>query len=105
MSPRERLTHRRSHETIDLEHGQFSYKAGVGRFEDGRIAEVFLTAAKSGTVIESWARDSAIIASLALQHGVRVDTLRHALSRDESGRPSTPLALLLDLLAEGADGR
>jgi hypothetical protein len=48
----------------------------------------------------SAARDSAITASIALQHGVPIETLRHALMRDSRGKPSGPLGVVLDLLAQ-----
>ena len=98
MSPRQRLPNRRPHEFRQFEHGGFQYVAGFGRFADGQLAEVFLSAAKSGTVIEAWARDSAIVASIALQHGVPADTLRHALSRDQGGGAASPIAAFLDLV-------
>jgi transposase-like protein len=67
------------------------------------LAEVFLSAAKSGTAIEAWARDRAIVAAIALQHGVSADTLRHALSRDQGGAAASPIGTFLDLVAgEGA---
>ncbi len=42
--------------------------------------------------------------SIALQFGVPLDVLRHALMRDGQGRPSGPLGTALDLIAkqEGA---
>jgi len=98
-APRERLPGRRSHAAISFVHGGFAYTAGVGRFADGRLAEIFLsTSAKGGTVLEAWSRDAAIITSLALQHGVDADTIRRALTRDESGRAAGPVGALLDLL-------
>jgi hypothetical protein len=33
---------------------------GVGRFPDGRLAEIFINAAKSGTEVETAAKDAAI---------------------------------------------
>ena len=102
MSERERLLNRRDHEAIAFDHGGFRYVGGVGRFPDGRLAEIFMNAAKSGTVIESWARDSAIIASIALQYGVDPETIRHALSRDQSGAAASPLGALLDMLADNS---
>ncbi len=48
----------------------------------------------------SAARDSAITASIALQHGVPIESLRHALMRDSRGKPSGPLGVVLDLLAQ-----
>ena len=102
MSERRRLPNRRQHELLQFEHGGFHYVAGFGRFADGQLAEVFLSAAKSGTVVEAWARDSAIVASIALQHGVPADTIRHALSRDQAGAAASPIAALLDLVASEA---
>ena len=46
MSDRERLANRRRHEVLEFRHAGFAYIAGVGRFEDGRLAEIFLSAAK-----------------------------------------------------------
>ena len=63
--------------------------------------KIFLTAAKGGTAIDDAARDSAVVASIALQHGVDADTLRHALMRSSNGVASGPLGTLLDLLAKG----
>ena len=100
MSERLRLPNRRTHEAISFDHGGFRYLAGVGRFADGRLAEIFISAAKSGTVIQAWARDSAILASIALQHGVDPETIRHALSRDEGDTPASPLGALLDILVD-----
>ena len=96
---RKRLANRRLHELIDFDHGQFRCTAGIGRFPDGSIAEVFLNVAKDGTALDTTARDAAILASFALQHGASADELRRALTRDGSGRPSGPLGTLLDMLS------
>lgn len=77
----------------------FRHTAGLGYFEDGRLAEVFLNAERIGTAIETAARDSAVVASLALRHGVARNTIRHALTRNGNGDASGPLGTLLDLLA------
>jgi hypothetical protein len=96
---RERVPNRREHELITFEHAGFRYTAGLGYFPDGRLAEVFLNADKIGTAIETAAHDSAVVVSLALQHGVPPDTIRHALTRNGNGEASGPLGALLDLLA------
>lgn len=96
---RRRLPNRRELELLDFDHGGFHYVAGLGRFEDGHLAEIFLNVAKSGTPIETQARDAAITASIGLQHGVAVETFRHALTRNGDGTASGPLGALLDLLA------
>ena len=84
-SIRTRLPDRRGHMLIDFDADGFRYTAGLGFFEDGHLAEVFLNASKIGTPIETAARDSAVVASIALQHGVPTDTIRHALTRDRNG--------------------
>src|ERR1700733_11043709 len=97
---RERLPDRREHTVLNFTTVDgFKYTAGVGFFEDGRLAEIFLNSRKIGTAIETAARDSAVVASIALQHGVPPDTIRHALTRDRNGNASGPLGTLLDLLA------
>ena len=96
---RKRLPNRRGHILLNIEAGGFRYVAGVGRYDDGRLAEIFLNADKAGTAIDDAARDSAVVASIALQHGVEADTLRRALMRNGSGIASGPLGVLLDLLA------
>ena len=53
-------------------------------------------------MIDVLSRDSAVLASLALQHGASVDTLRHALIRNADGSASGALGRLLDLLAAPA---
>ena len=66
---RKRLPNRRGHEVIEFTHNGFGYTAGIGRFDDGKLAEVFLNADKIGTAIETQARDAAITASLFFQNG------------------------------------
>jgi ribonucleoside-diphosphate reductase alpha chain len=99
---RRRLPNRRAHLVLDFEHGGFSYTAGVGFFDDAsrQPAEIFLTAAKHGTVLDTNARDAAIAASLLLQYGCPLDTLRRALTPNADGSASGPLAHVLDLLQQ-----
>jgi ribonucleoside-diphosphate reductase alpha chain len=96
---RERLPQRREHELLEFEHAGIPYVAGIGRFADGRLAEIFLNAGKAGTAIETHARDAAITVSLLLQHGCASDTIRHALTRNRDGSAAGPLGTLLDALA------
>jgi hypothetical protein len=99
VARRERLADRREHELLDFEHGGFQYIGGIGRFEDGRLAEIFLNGSKIGTAVETTARDAAVVASLALQYGTPVDVIRRALTRNGDGSASGALGTLLDLLA------
>ena len=52
---RRRLPNRRVHLVLDFEHGGFAYTAGVGFFDDAgeQPAEIFLTTAKHGTVLDT----------------------------------------------------
>jgi hypothetical protein len=99
---RRRLANRRAHELVDFEHGGFRFTAGIGRFENGGLAEIFLNCTKGGTPVDVNARDAAIVASLALQHGATPDELSHALSRNGNGSAGGPLAAALDLIEGGA---
>jgi ribonucleoside-diphosphate reductase alpha chain len=95
---RQRLPNRRGLELICFEHFGVRYTAGIGRFDDGSIAEIFLNTDKLGTGLDTNARDAAVAASLLLQHGCEVETLRHALTRNGDGSASGPLARALDIL-------
>ena len=99
MATRQRLTNRRASETFNLECAGLSYSCTVSRFPDGEIAEIFLNTHKSGSSADTAARDSAICASLGLQFGVPLETIRKALCRDSHGRASGPLGVALDCLA------
>jgi hypothetical protein len=92
-APRQKLQNRRAHWLYRFECDGQSYTGGIGRFDDGRIAEIFINGSKVGTAAETNAQDAAIVASLALQHGCPIETIRHALAR--SGGATGPLATLL----------
>jgi hypothetical protein len=96
---RQRLPNRRAHEALRFQHGGQRYHAGLGRFSDGRLAEIFLNSAKAGTDLATAARDAAIVCSLAFQHGATVEEVRCALSRNSDGSASGPLGALLDIVA------
>jgi ribonucleoside-diphosphate reductase alpha chain len=95
MPERERLPNRRAADVIDFEHAGRRWTATIGRFADGRIAEMFLDAGKESPLLDL-AQESAIIASLALQTGCPLNTLRHAVS----GRSAGPLGAALGLIEE-----
>jgi ribonucleoside-diphosphate reductase alpha chain len=97
---RRQLPNRRGHEVFDFEHGGIYYTAGIGRFDSGDLAEIFLNTKKHGTAVDVNARDAAVAASLLVQHGCPLDTLRGALTRNGDGSASGPLARALDILTE-----
>jgi ribonucleoside-diphosphate reductase alpha chain len=101
MTARQRLPNRRASETFALRCAGLAYVATVSRFDDGRIAEIFLSNHKAGSAADTAARDSAIVASIAMQYGAPVDVIRKALLRDPQGWAGSPLGVALDLLVEG----
>jgi ribonucleoside-diphosphate reductase alpha chain len=77
-----------------IEHNGFKLVVGVGRYGDGKLAELFVDTHKTGTAIDTLLKDSAVLLSLALQYGASTDTIRHALSR------TGPLGAVLDHIGE-----
>lgn len=98
---RKRLPQRRAHQLIDFDHDGHRYTAGVGYFDDGRLAEVFINVpGRAGSTIEAVARDAATVASIALQYGAPAETLRRALTRNTDGSAGGPLGAVLDLVTK-----
>jgi hypothetical protein len=95
---RHRLPDRRASETFGFECNGLHYTATVSRSDDGEIAEILLSNAKAGSHSDAAAKDSAVVASIALQYGVPSGKIRHALLRDEHGIASSPLGVALDVL-------
>ena len=79
---------------------RLTYTATVSYFADGQVAEIFVSNHKTGSNADCAAKDAAILASLALQFGAPLETLRNALLRDHQGHAITPVGAALDRLAE-----
>ena len=88
MSARRRLPNRRPNIAFSFEFEGHRYHATAGHFSDGTLAEVFLNTDKHGTPLQLNAETAAILTSIALQHGVDVETIRHAVNG--------PIAIALD---------
>jgi hypothetical protein len=69
---RMRLENRRASETFSFECGGLRYTATISRFDDRRIAEIFLSNTKPSSQSDVNARDSGVAASLAFQFGCRL---------------------------------
>lgn len=100
MSDRAILPNRRAAETFELQHGAQVVAVSIGYDADGRTGEVFVTGAKIGSAMEAIARDAAVIISIAMQHGVPIDTMRHAITREQDGSPSSIIGAVLDQLGK-----
>jgi hypothetical protein len=90
---RERLSSRRGSLSFNFKHGSRLYHATVSRFDDGRVAEIFLDADKIGSDVQQHASSAAVLASIAMQHGVAVETIIHAVK-------GGPLAAALELAVQ-----
>jgi hypothetical protein len=87
--------------TFDLVCAGLRYTATIGNLPNRHIGEIFLNNQKSNLAADTNARDSAIVASLALQYGADIEAIRKALCRDNHGRATGPLGAALDRLADG----
>ncbi len=92
---RERLANRRENVSVPFEFEGHQYRATAAWFPDGRLAEIFLDVpGKLGTPLQSNADNAAILTSLALQHGVNPQVIRHSVTG--------PIAIALSKFSEGA---
>jgi len=96
---RRKLANRRASITFSFECNRLAYRATISRYPNGDLAEIFINNSKAGSDSDSAAKDSAVICSPALQHGVPLNTIRKALLRDPRGIASSPLGIALDLIA------
>ena len=96
---RNQLPFRRASTTFGFECNGLAYCATISRYPSGDLAEIFISNAKAGSHSDSAAKDSAVVASIALQDGVPVDVIRKASLRDSRGCASSPLGCALDLIA------
>jgi len=103
MSQRQPLPQRRSCETFKLRFGgqNAAYHVTLGYYDHGmtQIGEIFIATHKAGSGAEALARDCAILMSLAIQHGCAVETMAAALTREETGEPSTIAGAVVDVIA------
>lgn len=97
---RMRLPDRRAGERSEMCFRKQIYSITFSRFDDGRLAEVFIDARKASTDSADDARDAALALSLALQHGCPAESIRKAATRDSAGRPAGIIGAVLDALAE-----
>jgi len=95
---RKRLPNRRASTTFEFECGPHRYIATISHSPNGELAEIFLSNGRAGSDIDAAAKDSAVIASIALQYGVPLNAIRNALLRNNEGIASSPLGVVLDLI-------
>lgn len=96
------LPNKRHGEIVEFDLEGVVYRAQVSRFEDGALGEIFLDGPKIGSAACIAARDAAVAASLALQHGCSAETLHHALVKLSNGQSAGPVGRALDLAGVAA---
>jgi hypothetical protein len=93
---RQRLPDRRPNETEEFERDGIHVTLTKGFKPNGEIGEIFLNADRSNSMLDVLMSDAAIIASIALQYGVSIRQLAHAVKRDRFGIASSPIGAALD---------
>lgn len=98
MTDREILPNIRGGMAFEFDHHGIMFVGRGNFYPDGRLAEVFLTAGKTGTHLQVAMQDSAVAASLALQHGCPAETLKGAYLKTDAGDPAGPMGKLFEIL-------
>ena len=103
---REVLPARRACETVTVEVDGQRYTVAVGRYDDGRAAEVFVSATRQGSALDVLLADASVVISLALKNGLAAADLAKSVARLPIGglfsratAPASPIGAVLDLLA------
>lgn len=97
---RQALPQKRRNETQEFERDGINVKMTVGFYDDGRIGEIFLNADRANSMLDVLMSDAAILASLALQHGVTLAQIAHAIKRDKFGIASSPIGAAIDRITD-----
>jgi hypothetical protein len=101
---RRTLPQRRAAETFNVRFWNQPFTVTVGFYPQGTPGEIFIDGGKTGQDIQSTARDAAVVLSLALQHGTPIETIRHAVTRSDSGEAASILGVIVDMLPATARG-
>lgn len=110
MTARQRLAHRRSHETVAIEHENQRFKVGIGRElicaereQLGPVVEVFLNAQKVNSPIDALVSDGAILMSMLLQYGCPAEAIARSMKRTPGGEASSVFGVAARLICETRD--
>lgn len=97
---RQELPNRRAGDDFEFTHDGLRFHASIRYASPASVTpvEIFLNCSKVDSSADMAARDAAIIASVALQYGVPLSALAHALGRNQDGSASSPIGALMDIL-------
>lgn len=87
MNERRQLPNRRMATNLKARWNGMAIFISCGYYYDGTLGEVFLSAGKLQSGLDTAAKDAAIAISLALQFGCPVETLAHAFLRKDEDTP------------------
>ncbi|MCW2130177.1 hypothetical protein M2226_008921 [Bradyrhizobium elkanii] len=96
---RERLPNRRPNETLEFDRDGVRIILTIGYRPDGEVGEIFLNADRSDSMLDVLMSDAAIICSIALQYGVSLRQIAHAIKRDRFGIASSPIGAAIDRIS------
>jgi hypothetical protein len=96
MTEREILPDRRLNETQESERDGIRFTITTGFKSDGTVGEIFLNAGRVNSALDVLMRHAAIICSIALQFGVPLATIAHALKRDRLGVAESLIGAAID---------
>ncbi len=104
MTDREHLPNSRPHTVVTIEH-EWAFDrppliidVGVGRYPDGRVAEVFADGPKGGSQIHGLLDDVCVLISIMLQHGITPAELAKSLGRVRGNKPASAVGAIMDVL-------
>ena len=92
------LPNRRGAVAISFTHRDQRFRAHIGYFAGGGLAEIFLDAARPDSALDAFAADAAILISLLLQRGSSPVEIGHALRRAPDGSPASLIGAAIDQL-------
>jgi hypothetical protein len=100
MTERTHLPNRRLNQTQEINRDGIKITMTIGFKPDGiSVGEIFLNADRANSMLDVLMSDAAIICSLALQHGVPLAHITHAIKRDQFGLASSPIGAALDRIS------
>ncbi|MBP0440667.1 hypothetical protein [Tianweitania sediminis] len=97
---REIIPQRRASENEEIAFAGTQVSVSFGYYDDGRVAEVFLSTRKAGSAVDVAARDTAVLMSLLLQYGCSAKIIGRAITADAQGRPEGLAGIVARLVEE-----
>ena len=94
------MPNRRQAENFEINFSGMPVSVTFGRYDDGRIGEVFLSTRKVGTTLDVAARDTAVLLSLLLQYGCSAKIIGRAITADEKGKPEGLAGVIARMIEE-----